>query len=133
MAAIGRTEAQTTGEIRVFVESKCAYVDALERTKEVFDGLKMAATERRNAILIYVALTDKQFAIWGDEAIDVLAGGPVFWESAAAILREHLKAGNPGMGLAACIDALSIPLAQHFPYDPAIARNELPDEIVFGK
>jgi uncharacterized membrane protein len=133
VAAIGHTEAQTTGEIRVFVESHCAYVNALERTQEIFGQLQMAATERRNAILIYVALTDKQFAIWGDEAIDMLAGGAAFWERAAEILRMHLKAGNPGMGIAACIEALAKPLTLHFPYDPAIHRNELPDEIVFGK
>jgi len=33
----------------------------------------------------------------------------------------------------ACINELGRALAEHFPYDPAIHRNELPDEIVFGK
>ncbi len=132
VAAIAATEAQTTGEIRVFVESSCAYVDALDRTKEIFGQLGMAATERRNAILVYVALDDHQFAIWGDEAIDQLAGGASFWAGAAAILRQHLQAGNLCTGLAACIQELALPLAQHFPYDPEVHRNELPDEIVFG-
>ena len=35
-AAIAEAEKKTTGEIRVFVESHCEYVDPMDRAKEIF-------------------------------------------------------------------------------------------------
>ena len=131
--AIRASEARTTGELRVFIEPHCSYVDAMDRAKEVFAQLAMEKTERRNAVLVYMAMTDKQFAIFGDEEIYNKAGGAEFWKGAAIILQQHLKAGQISDGLCACIEALGAALASHFPYDPAIEKNELPDEIVFGK
>ena len=133
VARIKAAELKTTAEVRVFIEGHCEYIDPLERAKEVFVNLAMDQTEKRNAVIIYMALKDHQFALFGDEAIYKLAGGPVFWESAAQHLVAHLKEGRIGDGLCACIDELSNAMAQHFPYDPNITKNELPDEIVFGK
>lgn len=130
---IRQAEARTTGEIRIFVESHCSYVDALDRAKEIFVKLKMANTERRNAVLIYLALRDHQFALLGDDAIYAAGGGPVFWEAAALQLKEQLKNGNLVLGFEACVSMLGKALATHFPYDPAVDKNELPDEIVFGQ
>jgi uncharacterized membrane protein len=36
-------------------------------------------------------------------------------------------------GVYNCIHELGNALETHFPHDPAIKKNELPDEIVFGK
>ena len=133
MAAIRSAESGTTGELRVFIESRCSYVDAMDKARELFVKLGMANTERRNAVLVYMALDDHQFAIFGDEEIYNKAGGPAFWEGAAVELRVHLKNGEIADGLVACIEKLGKALATYFPYDPEIHRNELPDEIVFGK
>ncbi len=133
VAAIRAAEAQTTGEIRVFVESNCGYLDALDRAKELFTKLKMSNTERRNAVLVYVALDDHQFAIFGDEQIYLKAGGPVFWEKAAGHLLEHFRESRIAAGIESCVQELGLALKHHFPYDPAVSKNELPDEIVFGK
>jgi len=133
VAAIRSAESGTTGELRVFIESHCAYMDAMDRAKELFAQLGMTKTERRNAVIVYMALDDRQFAIFGDEEIYSKAGGPVFWENAAEHLKQHLKQGHIADGLVVCINELGRALAQHFPYDPAITKNELPDEIVFGK
>ena len=115
------------------MESRCEYVDAMDRAKEVFVKLGMSNTERRNAVLVYMALEDHQYAIMGDKEIYEQAGGHLFWENAAAELKNYLKQGNIADGLTVCVNELGKALAQHFPYDPAIHRNELPDEIVFGK
>lgn len=131
--AIRAAEANTTGELRVYIESHCSHVDAMDKAKEIFLKLEMAKTERRNAVLVYMAIKDKQFAIMGDEEIYKQAGGPHFWESAAIALKGLLKEGKITEGLVVCIDILGKALATHFPYDPTIAKNELPDEIVFGK
>lgn len=133
VAAICAAEAATTGELRVYIESHCAYMDAMDMAKEVFVKLGMTQTERRNAVLVYMAINDHQFAIMGDEEIYKQAGGALFWESAAAELKNYLKEGKIAEGLVVCIHELARALAQHFPYDPTITRNELPDEIVFGK
>lgn len=132
VAAIKRAETATTGEIRVYVESTCAYVDAMERAKEVFAHLEMHKTEKRNAALVYVAVKDKQFALFGDEAIYTLAGGPAFWNEAAHQMIAHFKTAQYGLGIAAAVTAIGEAMAVHFPYDPAVPHNELPDDIVFG-
>ncbi len=131
--AIRAAEARTTGELRVFVESSCTYMDAIDRAKEIFKELAMEKTERRNAVLVYLAIKDKQFAIFGDEQIYVQAGGAQFWLAAGNLLQNQLRAGNISDGLCACIEALGAALEQHFPPDPTVDKNELPDEIVFGK
>jgi len=133
VACIKEAEGKTTGEVRVFVEHKCSYMDAMDRAVEVFANLGMFKTERRNATIIYVATEDRQFALFGDQAIFEKAGGPIFWESAAARLRDCLKKDEITEGLCACVTELGNALAIHFPYDPSITKNELPDEIVFGK
>ena len=131
--AIRAAEEQTTGEIRVFVEARCAYMDAMDRAKELFTQLGMESTERRNAVLLYLATEDHQFAIFGDVEIYARAGGPAFWQEAASNLQRDLRAGEMEEGLVRCIETLGSALARHFPYDPAVTKNELPDEIVFGK
>jgi uncharacterized membrane protein len=133
VSAIKEAERKTTGEIRVFIESKCSFVDAQDRALEIFKDLKMDRTVRRNAVMVYLAIQDHQFAIIGDEQIHVKAGGQTFWESAAQKLKEYLGAGMIAEGLAFCINELGIVMAHHFPYDPEVHKNELPDEIVFGK
>jgi uncharacterized membrane protein len=132
-AAIKQAESRTSGEIRVYVEPNCNYPDPLVRAKEVFAQLKMEQTSARNAILVYMALTDKKFALFGDVVIYEKAGGAAFWEAAAESLKDHLKKNEIADGLCNCIEKLGNALATHFPHDPAIKKNELPDEIVFGK
>src|SRR6187549_2265737 len=122
VSSIRSAELRTTGEIRIFVEPHCAYMDALERAKEVFTQLGMEQTELRNGILIYVAMKDKQFAIFADEAIHQKAGGPVFWVQAAASLQSGLRQGQMKEGLVDCVNELGDALSVHFPYDPNIEK-----------
>ena len=133
VAAIRQAELRTTGEIRIFIEPRCSYMDAIDRAIELFTKLGMEQTEERNAVLVYVAIKDHQFAIYGDEEIYRQAGGAQFWAHAARILQEGLRAGELAGGLVTCINELGNALAAHFPYHSDVEKNELPDEIVFGK
>jgi uncharacterized membrane protein len=133
VAAIRAAEAGTTGELRVFVESRCKYVDAMDMAVELFARLGMNQTERRNAVIVYLAIDDHQYAIFGDEEIYKQAGGPAFWSNAASELKSYLKQGRIAEGIIVCINELAKAMSQHFPYDPSILKNELPDEIIFGK
>ena len=133
VAAIRQAELRTSGEIRIFTEQRCSYMNAIDRAIELFTALGMEQTEERNAVLVYVAIKDKQFAIYGDEEIYHKAGGPHFWNRAAQILQAGLRSGDIAGGLVACIGELGAALATHFPYRADLDKNELPDEIVFGK
>ena len=66
--AIKLAEKNTSGEIRVHIENTSKnHVE--ERALEVFSVLKMHNTKNRNGVLIYVAVDDHKFSIYGDEAV----------------------------------------------------------------
>lgn len=130
---IQEAESKTSGEIRVFMEHHCTHQDPLNRAKEIFAQLHMDKTTAHNAVLIYVALTDRVFAIFGGTAIHEKAGGDQFWAKAAEKLTGHLRKNQIADGIYNCIHELGAALAEHFPADPSIKKNELPDDIVFGK
>src|ERR1700743_3865313 len=78
VAAIKAAEQNTSGEIRVYVENRCRYVNPLHRAAELFAGLNMEKTAARNGVLVYVALKDRQVALFGDEGINRKVGS-TFW------------------------------------------------------
>ncbi len=130
--SIRDAEKSTSGEIRVFVESKCRFVDALDRAAEIFAKLEMQKTEQRNAVLVYVALKDKQLALFGDEGIHQKLGNE-YWNAAVKKMIAHFNKENYAAGISECVREVGEALHFHFPYDKDTDKNELPDEIVFGK
>ena len=131
MEAIRKAEQRTSGEVRLFVESKCSYVDALERAKEIFLQLKMERTEQRNATLIYLAMDDHQVAVLGDEGIHQKVGAD-YWKKEVEKMVGQFRAEHLVDGICMAIADLGEALHYHFPYDSATDKNELPDDIVFG-
>lgn len=130
--AIRQAEQRTSGEVRLFIESRCRFVDALDRAAEIFFNLKMEQTEKRNAVLVYLAMKDKQFAIFADEGI-YKAVGASYWNNEAAGMFNAFKKESYANGLVNVIGDIGDALHQHFPYDATVDKNELPDDIVFGK
>ncbi|HWB28567.1 MAG TPA: TPM domain-containing protein [Chitinophagaceae bacterium] len=130
--AVQEAEKLTSGEIRVYVESRCEYMDALDRAKEIFAKINMAATQLRNGVLVYVALKDRQLAVFADEGIYVKAGA-AFWNDAVKKMLAHFNKQNYAEGIAGVVKEIGETLAFHFPYDGATDKNELPDDIAFGK
>jgi len=130
--AVQEAEKLTSGEIRVYVESHCEYVDAIDRAKEIFHNIGMEATQLRNAVLVYVAIKDRQLALFADEGIYSRAGR-VFWNDAVKKMLAHFNKENYAAGIAAVVNEIGGSLASHFPYDASTDKNELPDDIVFGK
>lgn len=131
VSAIQQAEALTSGEIRVFIEPNCTK-PVMERAQEIFFKLKMDATLLHNGVLIYLAYDDHQFCILGDEGINEKTGGIAFWEKEVAIAIKHFKNKEYVKGLSEIILDIGKSLTEHFPYDKATDKNELPDEIVFG-
>ena len=130
--AIQMAEQQTSGEVRLFVESKCKFVDALDRAQEIFAGLKMHETELRNATLIYVAVKDKQAAVFGDEGIHQKVGEQ-YWKDVVSRMLLQFRNQKLADGICQGIHDLGEALKSHFPYNSDTDKNELPDEIVFGR
>jgi uncharacterized membrane protein len=129
--AIRHAEQRTSGEVRVFVESRCKYMDAMDRATEIFFSLKMDKTEFRNATLVYVALKDHQFALFGDEGIHQKVGSE-YWTKRAAELIESFNKEDYAQGISATVIQIGEALQKHFPFVRETDKNELPDHIVFG-
>jgi uncharacterized membrane protein len=132
LSAIQKAEQTTSGEIRVYVEKHCRFVDAIDRAAEVFYSLKMDQTAYRNATLIYVALKDRQMAVFGDEGI-YSKTGKEFWNDAVKKMIKNFNKENYAQGIIEVIEQIGAALTHHFPYDASTDKNELPDDIVFGK
>ncbi|MFG6687782.1 TPM domain-containing protein [Mariniflexile sp. HNIBRBA6329] len=127
--AIRLAELNTSGEIRVHIE-KTSKGDATNRALEVFYMLKMDNTKLQNAVLIYVAVDEKTFVIYGDKGInDVVSKN--FWDSTKDVMQAHFKAGNFKQGLVDGILKSGEQLKKFFPYMDS-DTNELSNEISKG-
>jgi len=130
--AVRNAEQRTSGEVRVFVESHCRYVNAIDRAVEIFENLQMQNTERRNATLVYVAIKDRQLAVFGDEGIHQKVGNE-YWANEVMKMINAFNRDNIAEGIRQCVLNIGEALALHFPYDRNTDKNELPDDIVFGR
>ncbi len=130
--AIRKAELRTSGEVRIYVEGKCKLVNPVHRAKEIFDGLQMDKTDQRNAVLLYVAMKDRQLAVYGDEGIHNKVGYD-FWNAEVKTMLSHFNQQHYTEGFVNIIHDIGEALVAHFPYDEKGDKNELPDDIVFGK
>jgi uncharacterized membrane protein len=130
--AIRDAEHQTSGEIRLYVESRCRFVDPLDRASEVFALLKMGETTAHNAVLIYIAVKSRQLAIYGDKGIHEKVGS-AFWEKEVAEILSGFQREHFADATAKIVTDIGAALKYHFPYDKQTDINELPDDIVFGR
>lgn len=127
--AIRLAELNTSGEIRVHIE-KTSNGDATNRALEVFYMLKMDNTKLQNAVLIYVAVDDKTFVIYGDKGINEVVAKN-FWDSTKNVIQMHFKTGNFKQGLIDGILKSGEQLKTFFPYLDS-DTNELSNEISKG-
>jgi len=127
--AIREAENKTSGEIRVHIESS-AGGDAAERALEVFHFLKMDNTKQQNGVLIYVAVDDRNFVIYGDKGINEVVPQN-FWESTKDAIQAEFKKGDFKQGLINGILKAGDQLATHFPWLHG-DKNELSDDVSKG-
>ena len=130
LAAVKEAEMETSGEIRVHIESSLNG-DVLDRAAWLFKKLGMHKTTERNGVLFYLAVNDRKFAILGDAGINakVPAG---FWDDISELLKKNFKEGKFTEGLSEGILLAGKHLKMHFPHKLDDV-NELPDEISFDK
>jgi uncharacterized membrane protein len=127
--AIKEAELLTSGEIRIHIENTSK--GAIEtRALEVFSILKMQNTKLRNAVLIYVAVNDKAFAIYGDKGINTVVSS-AFWDNTRSVIQKHFKSGNYKQGLVEGVLLAGQQLKTHFPISKN-DENELSNTISKG-
>ncbi len=130
IAAIKEAEKDTSGEIRVHIETHCRE-DILDRAAWIFKKLNMDKTRQRNGVLFYLAVKDKKFAVIGDKGInEVVPEG--FWNQVKEIMTKYFREGLFTEGITEGIKLAGRQLKQFFPYK-ADDKNELSDELSFGK
>jgi putative membrane protein len=82
----------------------------------------------RTGILLYLSMKEHRAEIVADEAIASKVA-PEVWGDAMVALLKHVKAGNPGAGVAAAVAQMGVVLAEHFPKG-CENPNELPDRLI---
>ncbi len=128
--AIRKAENHTSGEVRVHLEKTTGEKDIFDRAMEVFHMLKMDNTKHDNGVLIYVAVEDHNFVIYGDKGINDVVPDD-FWESTKDAIVEKFKKGEFKQGLVNGILTAGQQLKKHFPYSDD-TRDELSNEISKG-
>ena len=128
--AILNAELDTSGEIRVHIETHCE-AEVLDRVACLFKKIGMQKTELRNGVLIYLAVESHKFAIIGDKGINAVVPEN-FWGDIKNKMATHFEKEEFVIGLSWGIESAGKQLKKHFPRH-SDDINELPDEISFGK
>ncbi|SHI96035.1 TLP18.3, Psb32 and MOLO-1 founding protein of phosphatase [Arenibacter nanhaiticus] len=123
---IVQAEKNTSGEIRVHIEGHTD-LDHFDRAKEVFHFLKMDNTKEENGVLIYVAVNDKKFVIFGDSGINKVVPNN-FWDATKDVIQDQFKKGNFKQGIIDGILQAGEALQKHFPWNHD-TTNELSNEV----
>lgn len=129
LQAIRDAELDTSGEIRVHIETKCKG-DVLDCAAFIFKKLEMHKTAQRNGVLIYLSIQNRAFAIIGDSGINAVVPDD-FWESTKILMINHFREGRFAEGLVEGISRAGLQLKKHFPHKSDDV-NELSDELSFG-
>jgi len=130
LAAVKEAENETSGEIRVHIETSC-HEDVLDRAAWIFKKLRMHSTAERNGVLFYLAVDDRKFAVLGDAGINSKVP-PGFWDDVKVLLQNNFREGKFTEGLSEGIILAGTHLKTHFPHKKD-DLNELSDEISFDK
>jgi uncharacterized membrane protein len=130
LAAIQEAEKETSGEIRLHLDTTCKE-NVLDRAAWLFRKLGMDKTAARNGVLFYLAVEDRKFAILGDSGINSKVPED-FWNNIKEHLAGKFKEGKFAEGLSEGIITAGQQLRTHFPCCKDDV-NELSDEISYGK
>jgi uncharacterized membrane protein len=119
-------ERKTTGEIRVHITKHVTRLGVIQDANRAFLKLGMDKTERRNGVLLYIAVKDHELACIGDEGVHKIVGDNG-WQHIVTSLQDHFKKGDYYLGLHKAVVSIGSILETHFPGQASV--NELPDEI----
>jgi len=125
--AIREAEKNTSGEIRVHLESYNKEKPSMQHAWEVFEAIGMHQTRLRNGVLFYVDVKHRVFTIIGDEGINQVVPDN-FWDEIKNNVITQFSNGKNADALVEGILQVGKQLKAYFPYQSG-DENELPDEI----
>jgi uncharacterized membrane protein len=129
--AIASAERRTSGEICVSV-APLFWGNIEKAADKAFTRLGMTHTKDRNGVLFFVVPARRKFVVLGDRGIHERVGQE-FWDNVVAAVSEKFRGGDFTGGLVKGIEKVGEQLATHFPYDETTDKNELSNELDFGK
>jgi uncharacterized membrane protein len=112
--AIAVAEAGTTGEIRVHLSKRLFEKNPFKHASRLFEQFGMTRTSQRNAVLLYVNLRRRKFALVADEGIQKVLIQR-YWDDLAKALKQNLRETHPERAIASAVIAVGIQLKRHFP------------------
>lgn len=125
--AIAAAEKHTTGEIRVHLSRDWIEKNPYAKAQKLFHQFGMTKTSQRNAVLLYINVRKRVFAIVGDEGIHQ-AVGQRYWEGLVRNLKEDLLSTHVENAIALCVFTIGATLKKFFPIDVDVHnQNEIPD------
>ncbi len=131
---IGSIETRTSAEIRFVIETALDLGDLFAgtapraRAAQLFSLLQVWDTQRRNGVLIYVLVADRDVEIVADRGAAAVIP-PEKWEVACKQMEEHFRAGRFAEGALAGVNAVGALLESHFPFESHEARSRDRDEL----
>lgn len=128
--AIVEAERHTSGEICVHVTPKCSG-DMMKKAEQKFNKLGLYKTERRNAVLLFIAYKSRKFAIVGDTGINKVVPAD-YWHQEKETLAKFLKAQRPADGICEVVRQLGESLSKYFPEEKNDI-NEISNEVTFDE
>jgi uncharacterized membrane protein len=114
LIALAEAERGSTGEIRVHLSRRWIERDPFTRATALFREFGMGRTAKRNAVLVYVNLRARKFAIAADEGVTAAVGAR-FWEKLSRELTVDLRSTHPENAVALTVRRIGDALRKHFP------------------
>lgn len=88
----------------------------------------MTDTRQRNGVLFFVVPSRRALVVLGDVGIDAQVG-PAGWKQIVETTVSSFRRSDFTSGLLAGIASIAETLAWHWPFDPSLDENELPDAV----
>jgi uncharacterized membrane protein len=114
--AILRAEAATAAPISVSVVPHVEG-DVHAEALAALHRRGLSRTPDRNAVHFFIVPSRREFAVVGDAGAHERLGQEA-WNSVAATVEKHFRAGDPTAGVVAGIEEVGRHLARHFPRQP---------------
>lgn len=128
--AITQAELHTSGEIRIHLEKSTGNASSEQRAKQWFGKLEMHKTAEKNGVLFYLAIQDRQIALWAGEGINEKVPAN-FWQEIIDLMISEFKVGHFSEGLIAGVEKTGKALGEFFPRQDDDV-DELSNEISKG-
>jgi uncharacterized membrane protein len=112
--AISQAELHTSGEIRIHLEKSTGNSSAEQRAKQWFGKLEMHKTAEKNGVLFYLAIQDRQLALWAGEGINEKVPAD-FWQEIIDLMISEFKEGHFSEGLIEGVEKTGKALGEFFP------------------